>query len=264
MDEVGQAWGRLVASQKFESGQLDYSIVDGHVQMLGQLSNSGSMSYIFDAFKNRYIHASDNAGKVAGPEFSFVQGGGIDALRSAVHKFDFDTFALMRLRFYAMIFALPAERRKDYKLIHSYRMDNGSGGWVRFEIRQQVLELDPRGNVWLVMGILELAPRQDPELSFECSVVNMKTGQRLAMHEIGYADSDEPLAHPGMPAPAGDSLLTPRETEVLRLIGQGLLSKEISDRLGISINTVNIHRRNILAKTGAGNAIEAIRKAEGL
>lgn len=41
---------------------------------------------------------------------------------------------------------------------------------------------------------------------------------------------------------------------------QGLLSKEIADRLSISINTVNIHRQNILQKMQVNNSLEAVGK----
>lgn len=44
--------------------------------------------------------------------------------------------------------------------------------------------------------------------------------------------------------------LTDRETEVLRLIVQGHLNKEIAEQLNISLNTVLTHRKNIIAKTG--------------
>lgn len=59
-----------------------------------------------------------------------------------------------------------------------------------------------------------------------------------------------------------DYELSDRETEVLVLIAQGLSSKEIADRLCISIHTVNTHRKNITHKTGiksvAGLAVYAM------
>ena len=46
------------------------------------------------------------------------------------------------------------------------------------------------------------------------------------------------------------STLTPREVEVLSLVVRELMSKEIADRLHISLPTVNTHRKNICEKLG--------------
>jgi DNA-binding CsgD family transcriptional regulator len=58
--------------------------------------------------------------------------------------------------------------------------------------------------------------------------------------------------------------LTKREKEILGLIASGLLSKEIADKLFISVNTVNTHRQRILEKLDAGNSMEAIKYASSL
>lgn len=46
------------------------------------------------------------------------------------------------------------------------------------------------------------------------------------------------------------SHLTRRETEILKLIVQGKMNKEIASELHISLNTVLTHRKNIITKTG--------------
>lgn len=56
-----------------------------------------------------------------------------------------------------------------------------------------------------------------------------------------------------MPPPAIKStknLLSPREVEVLSLLVQGLINKEIADKLNISLTTVITHRKNITEKLG--------------
>jgi DNA-binding NarL/FixJ family response regulator len=45
---------------------------------------------------------------------------------------------------------------------------------------------------------------------------------------------------------------------VLRLLAQGLLNKEIADRLSISERTAKFHVSSILGKLGAGNRTEAV------
>ena len=66
---------------------------------------------------------------------------------------------------------------------------------------------------------------------------------------------------PEVPTEEENYELSDRETEVLILVAQGLSSKEIADRLFISIHTVNTHRKNITRKTGiksvAGLAVYA-------
>ncbi len=60
--------------------------------------------------------------------------------------------------------------------------------------------------------------------------------------------------------PPGDPL-TEREREVLRLIAEGLTSKEIAARLAISPYTVERHRANAMAKLNLHNRAELIRYA---
>ncbi|OFX59580.1 MAG: hypothetical protein A2046_04180 [Bacteroidetes bacterium GWA2_30_7] len=50
-------------------------------------------------------------------------------------------------------------------------------------------------------------------------------------------------------------MLSEREIEILKLIADELSSIEISEKLNISIRTVDSHRRNIIAKTGAKTLI---------
>lgn len=53
-----------------------------------------------------------------------------------------------------------------------------------------------------------------------------------------------------------------REKEVLHLIRRRKLSKEISEIVSISINTVNRHRQNVLERQRVNNFMEACRIAE--
>ncbi|MDQ1095951.1 MULTISPECIES: response regulator transcription factor [Chryseobacterium] len=53
-------------------------------------------------------------------------------------------------------------------------------------------------------------------------------------------------------------ILTSREMEILKHIGEGYTSKEIAAQLCISINTVNRHRQNILEKLRVKNSIKAV------
>lgn len=60
------------------------------------------------------------------------------------------------------------------------------------------------------------------------------------------------------PARDPDDRLTVRESEILRLLGEGLLYKEIGDRLTIRLDTVRTHVRNIYRKLHVRSRTEAL------
>jgi DNA-binding NarL/FixJ family response regulator len=68
---------------------------------------------------------------------------------------------------------------------------------------------------------------------------------------IPPAAHDEPLVEP----------LTPRETQVLELVADGLPNKAIAAALGVSDETVKFHLASVFGKLGASNRTDAVRRA---
>ena len=52
--------------------------------------------------------------------------------------------------------------------------------------------------------------------------------------------------------------LTPRETEILKLICQGLSNAEISEKISLSTRTVEGHKSNLISKTGVKNSVSLV------
>ena len=63
--------------------------------------------------------------------------------------------------------------------------------------------------------------------------------------------------------PGAKVRLTPREHEILQLVGAGKTTKEIARDLGISPKTVEFHRGHLMRKYEAANMAELVRKAGG-
>jgi len=66
------------------------------------------------------------------------------------------------------------------------------------------------------------------------------------------------------PGGRGPAELTRRELEVLQLLGEGIGTKDMADRLDVSPNTIRNHVRALLTKLGAGTRLEAVTIARRL
>jgi DNA-binding CsgD family transcriptional regulator len=144
----------------------------------------------------------------------------------------------------------PEEERKDYKLILNFRQRDKYGKYLNVILQLVVLELDRKGNIWLVLILDDLLP---DKISFEGvnrRVINIKSG-------IICLFKDELESNK-------KTILSTREVEVLGLVSKGFASKEIADKLFLSVNTVNNHRQNILEKVRAANTSEAVNYARNL
>lgn len=68
-------------------------------------------------------------------------------------------------------------------------------------------------------------------------------------------------ARPAASGPRLPADLTPREREVLTLIGQGLPNRSIAEKLFVSEATVKTHINNLFAKAGIRDRADAVRRA---
>lgn len=88
-------------------------------------------------------------------------------------------------------------------------------------------------------------------------VGHLRVLRQLASLTGAVADVGTGAAAGGGPGGGRRDGLTARETEVLRLLAEGLSNREIAGRLVISENTAANHVRSILAKTGSDNRTQA-------
>ncbi|KXH79719.1 LuxR family transcriptional regulator [Chryseobacterium kwangjuense] len=95
----------------------------------------------------------------------------------------------------------------------------------------------------------------------------LKSINALLLNEIYICDSAKERminfisSEEGKPNPHIKEPLTRREMEILKLICDGFSSKDICEKLFISINTVETHRKRILLKLNAKNSVGIVKYA---
>lgn len=136
---------------------------------------------------------------------------------------------------------------------------NGAAGWAGGD-RVPAFDVQARTKAGLIIW-----------LNVSVLVVGKDAGLRLHLvRDVTFAKEQLALAHEGLAAASRDGdgaaavagALTRREREVLGLMGKGLNTASMAERLHLSRATVRNHVQNILLKLGVHSRLEAV--AHGL
>lgn len=119
-------------------------------------------------------------------------------------------------------------------------------------LAQEVLAAGARGYV-LKNDALELLPRAIEALAAGRMFFTPKVAD-LVMDSLAKGATPRGEA-------AVRSRLTPREREIVQSLAEGKSNKETADALGISINTVETHRKNVMSKLRLRSASDLVRYA---
>jgi DNA-binding CsgD family transcriptional regulator len=168
-----------------------------------------------------------------------------DELLSRVHTEDLQKKYRLEFQFFQLLNSVNVSKRVDYGVITKLRIRNKDGKYILIQHRLIYIGSTDDGSIWLALCLYNLI-YDHPEFDIPQGViVNTRSGEIIDLEQNKFTD-----------------ILSVREKEVLSLIKHGQRSKEIADKLSLSINTVNRHRQNIFQKLNVTNAMEACRIAE--
>lgn len=232
---------RILDSIDIRESSLDYSIASRYIKQLEESPFFKTTAVaIYDNCRRRHIYESPYHRHL----FKDDDGTYRDM---QIHPDDIETVVKNAISVLRHIFSVETHL-KDSKLIRQYRVKI-NGIYRRITEEMQIIEFDPAGNPWLSLSIVNIAPDQEEPFIVKSQLVDTMTGDVFTPLDDLYDR---------------DTILSAREIEILKKISQGLLSKEISSLLGLSVHTVNTHRQRILAKLNVSNSMEAVKYASAL
>lgn len=242
-DSIENIFFKFLEQFEFDEAQLDYSIVQKQAVILQALSDMGnSGTGIFDYCKRQMVFYSSNFGSILGYAPSDYEETGQQFFAAKIHPDDALVLSLNSVSILKIFNLFSSDEKLNHKMISEYRMMNAQNQYVRMVEQYQVLKLDQKGQLWLAFNIVDISPNQDTTEPGKCQLLNFRTGKIVPLEAPKKATFE----------------LTKREREILELVKNGMLSKEISSKLSISVHTVNTHRQRFLEKLGANNSMEAI------
>jgi DNA-binding CsgD family transcriptional regulator len=207
--------------------------------------------FILDYTKKKYLSITGATHKIIqyAPE-EFLEGG-IEFLLDIYQPDDFKIYNekifLANTRF---LMEMPQSSHRQYVFSYNFRVLGGKGQMVPLQQRSTYITSQKSGLPLYSIGIIN-----------EYYPVN---GETRMLHIIEkYSELDEGHSkelvsgnyyYPNLE----DTLLTKRETEILKRMSNGLSSRQMAAMMYISENTVLNHRKNIMRKTNTKNVAELI------
>ena len=173
----------------------------------------------------------------------------IPFMNAQIHPEDRSWFLAIGSSMIDFFSQLPVEKLMKYKVRYDIRFRKKNGDYARILYQGVLLEHDPNGRFLRTLSvhsdITYLKQEGKPVLSF-IGMDGEPSYFDVASKNIFIESKEE---------------LTRRERQVLLLLIEGKLSKEISHVLKISKQTVDTHRKNMLHKKQLSNTGELVGKA---
>lgn len=241
---------KKLLSQAFEEGQESISLLNDYKQV----------AQLYSAIENAIAVLSDmksNKSYIYNGGFAIALGleekGNTNEIYSIWEREIFDRIHpddllgkhKLELQFFHLLKTLTVPDCLNYHVVSRMRMRNGLGKYIAAEHRMFYLLNSLQDSPRFSLCLYNFSYSKSICEMFEGMIVNSVTGEIIIPDDRKYVN-----------------ILSKREKEILQLIAQGNMSKEISEILSISINTVNRHRQNILEKLRVKNSIEAFRIAD--
>ncbi|WP_294288015.1 helix-turn-helix transcriptional regulator [uncultured Chryseobacterium sp.] len=216
----------------YKNMALSYSKVESAIAVLSDMQIDRSYVYFSEAASELGIDSAENPKVIDSiwEEDILKRINPEDKLKKYIHE----------LRFFKMLETIDFKDRSKFSVLSKLRMKDKNGRWCFVRHRMFYFYSPDNLKLRFALCLYNIAVEQSMHLSPEFLIVNTAKGEVVAEDRLTY-----------------QNVLSARELEILKHIGEGLTSKEIAQILSISINTVSRHRQNILEKLKVKNSVKA-------
>lgn len=242
---VNKLWSSLGKEAESNSYELDIEI---HKKLLNFFQPGPFYYFVFNVKTVEFEFINPGFKELLGYDPSEAN---VEFWFNKIHPDDQPYFVNFENEIANFLYALPKEKIYNYKVQYDFRFQTKSGYYIRDLHQTVVLQQYEDGGIFKT-------------LSLETDISHLKKGGKPILSFVGMNGEpsyyDVQIGEPLVPIKAP---LTLREKQVLSLIIDGKVNKEIAEILNISKETVDRHRKNMHIKNNIKNTSELIAKAIG-
>jgi len=240
---VATLWTNLGKESEVINDNVDLEI---HKKLLNFFQVGEFYYFVFNVKTVEFEFINPGFKKLLGYEPSEVN---MEFWFNKIHPDDQPYFVNFENEIGKFLYALPKEKIFNYKVQYDFRIKTSSGNYIRILHQVITLQQYEDGGIHKTLAlhsdISHIKSTGKPILS----LIGMDG--ELSYYDVQIGKPLVPLKKP----------VTSREREVLMLMIQGKVNKQIADILKISKETVDKHRKNMLRKNKLQNSTELVAKA---
>ncbi|AZA83308.1 LuxR family transcriptional regulator [Chryseobacterium lactis] len=218
--------------ETYKQRALTYSQMEGSVSVLSDMQANKSYIYKSMAAVELGLSLNENPAEIdtIWEEEMLMKIHPDDRVKKYIHE----------LRFFKLLNSIQQEQRPDYSVLSKIRMKDKNDEYKWVKHRMFYMYSPDNGRLRFALCLYNISLTQSVASDF--LIINTIKGEVVVKDKLDYKN-----------------ILSPRELEVLKFVGEGYASKQIADLLSISINTVSRHRQNILEKLKVKNSTQAFK-----
>lgn len=141
---------------------------------------------------------------------------------------------------------IPKIILKKIVVSFTYRLIQKDNSYIKLKQQFSTLLFDENKQSLVIMGTTSRYDSDNDDIKSEVSYPG-PFNKTILLHQKTYPVNSET-----------NLILTPKELEIVRLISEGLSSKEIANKTGKSVETVNTQRKNIISKTNTQSMTDVV------
>jgi len=218
---------------------------------------------------DEFLYATDSFEKILGYPSSELTDKGLKWWFSLIHPGDLGHM-LNTIFQHCFLFPLNKRLNKPFSLV--FRIRHADQRWIWIEETKCIVGVTEEGKNHFILGRFEEISRDKELEEYFLNKLMTEDGKtnsmlRAAMPIINgdrHTQINMLGFHKQFTPASGRAMPTKREKEILHLIGEGYSTKQMADKLNISINTVETHRRHLLEKIQVKNSMELIKQTANL
>ena len=237
------------SSERFSEHNLDVDRLELDQLVSSMFSNGPFYFYVIDFFDMQLQHVSPSIREILGLDPQEVA---FQDILERMHPDDMDFVSRAEAKAFELAYGqLAPEKITRYKVSYCFRFKTADGSYRLFNHQAIVLSTDKDGRIGKALNI-------HTDISHLTEINNYRLSMIGLLGEPSFLNIN-PMQD-AIEAEGSESVFSEREMEIIRLMSEGLTSRDIAGKLSIAANTVKNHRKNILQKAGCRNTGQLITK----